>query len=115
MSASVKVLPVFIGFLIGFFTIIMGWVIKKYQYVQVLAGYDANKHSYLDEKKISDFVGYHFFIAGLIMVIASVFTMFLNFNLFIISIIIYSLLILKMVVHLNINIKNHRFNKKIEN
>ncbi|KGG80115.1 hypothetical protein Y919_08075 [Caloranaerobacter azorensis H53214] len=115
MGGSENVLLVFVGFLVGLFTIIMGWVIKKYQYVQILAGYDVNKHSYLDEKKISDFVGYHFFIAGLIMVIASIFTIFLDFNLFIISIIIYSLLILKMVVHLNINIKNHRFDRKIEN
>ncbi|SHH75353.1 protein of unknown function [Caloranaerobacter azorensis DSM 13643] len=115
MGGLENVLLSFVGFLIGLFTIIMGWVIKKYQYVQVLAGYDANKYSYLDEKKVSDFVGYHFFIAGLIMVMASIFTIFLNSKLFIISIIIYSLLILKMVVHLNINIKNHRFDKKIEN
>lgn len=81
----------------GSFNILLGFIIKKYQLADIIAGYDSSKY---DKKKICDIVGSDFFLMGLLMVFITIIYFFvpaLNLYLYITNmLIIFVGLIIKM-------------------
>lgn len=84
--------------IMGSFNILLGFLMKKYQLADIIAGFDERKY---DRKKSADIVGSNFFLMGLLMILITVLYYFvpaLGFNLYIASILtVYFGLIFKIV------------------
>ena len=74
--------------IMGSFDILLGFIIKKFQLADIVAGYDSKKH---DKKKTADIVGSNFILMGLLLVFITIIYYFvpsLNLNLYITSMLI---------------------------
>lgn len=84
--------------IMGSFNILLGFVMKKYQLVDIIAGYDERKY---DKKKSADIVGSNFLLMGLLMILITSIYFFvptLNLYLYVASMLIVILgLIVKIV------------------
>lgn len=79
----------------GIFDVLLGFIIKRYQLADIIAGYDSHKY---DKKKITDIVGSNFILMGLLIIFITIVYYFvpaLNLDLYITSmlIIIFGLMI----------------------
>ena len=53
----------------GSFDVLLGFLIKKYQLADIIAGYDPNKY---DKKKLCDIVGSNFLLMGLLLIFITI-------------------------------------------
>ncbi len=72
----------------GSFDVLLGFLIRKYQLADIIAGYDPNKY---DKKQLCDIVGSNFLLMGLLMIFITILYFFvptLDLNVYIASILI---------------------------
>lgn len=55
--------------IMGAFDILLGFVIKKYQLADIVAGFNPYKH---DKKRTTDIVGSNFMLMGILMILITV-------------------------------------------
>ena len=55
--------------IMGSFDVLLGFIIKKFQLVDIIAGYDARKY---DKKKMADIVGSNFLLMGLLLIFITI-------------------------------------------
>jgi hypothetical protein len=74
--------------IMGSFDVLLGFVIKRFQLADIIAGYDFHKY---DKKKITDIVGSNFILMGLLIIFITIVYYFvpaLNLDLYITSMLI---------------------------
>ena len=72
----------------GSFDVLLGFLIKKYQLADIIAGYNPRKY---DKKQLCDIVGSNFLLMGLLMIFITILYFFvpaLDLNVYIASILI---------------------------
>lgn len=82
----------------GVFNILLGFIMKKYQLAEIIAGFDERKY---DKKKSADIAGSNFMLMGLLMIFITIIYFFvpaLNLYVYITSILtVYVGLIIRIV------------------